>query len=88
MKWPGKLACLRRACFQSSIRKGSTGCPRNSDHEPYAAQQGLAADNRQLGVPEFGSLLAPGLLWRGADGQRCLSQLKPDPLGGASHDGG
>ena len=25
------------------------------------AQQGLAADNRQLGVPEFGSILAPGL---------------------------
>jgi hypothetical protein len=25
-----------------------------------AAQQGLAADNRQLGVPDFGSILALG----------------------------
>ncbi|MCA9504488.1 MAG: hypothetical protein KC616_15465 [Myxococcales bacterium] len=49
--------------------------------------EGLAADNRQLGVPEFGSLLASGLLWHGADGQRCLLQLKPDPLcGERSHE--
>ena len=26
-----------------------------------AAQQGLAADNKQLGVPEFGNILATGL---------------------------
>ena len=30
----------------------------------------------------MGSILASGLLWRSADGQRCLLQLKPDPLGG------
>jgi hypothetical protein len=42
--------------------------------------QGLAADNRQLGVPESGSILASGQPWHGADGQRCLLQLKPDPL--------
>jgi len=29
--------------------------------ETHAAQQRLAADNRQLGVPEFGSILASGL---------------------------
>jgi hypothetical protein len=48
-----------------------------------ATQQGLAADNRQLGVRELGSILALGLRRRGADGQRCLLQLKPHPLDGA-----
>jgi len=47
-----------------------------------AAQQGLAADNKQLGVPDFASILASGFLWHGVDGQLCLLQLKPDPLGG------
>ena len=47
-----------------------------------AVSRALAADNRQPGIPEFGSVLASGLLWRGVDGQRCLLQLKPDPLGG------
>ncbi len=47
-----------------------------------AAQQGLAADNKQLGVPDFITILASGFLWHGVDGQRCLLQLKPDPLGG------
>ena len=46
-----------------------------------AAQPWLAADNRQLAIPEFVSILASGLLWHGVDGQRCLLQLKPDPLG-------
>ncbi len=50
-----------------------------------AAQQRLAAANRQLGVPEFGSILASGLLWHGVDGQRCPLQLKPDPLGGKAN---
>ncbi len=46
------------------------------------SMEGLAADNRQLGGPELGSILASGLLCHSADGQRCLLQLKPDPLGG------
>ena len=57
---------------------------RTSKAEQAAAQQGLAADNIQLGVPEFDSILALGLLWLSVDGQRCLLQLKPDPLGGAA----
>ena len=30
-----------------------------------AGQQGLAADNRKLDIPEFGSVLASELLWHG-----------------------
>ncbi len=36
--------------------RNSRRCPTSR-----AAQQGLAADNRQLGVPEFSSILASGL---------------------------
>ncbi len=59
------------------------GCRYNySNDQTDAAQQGLAAANRQLGVPEPGSILVSGLCGIGADGQRCLLQLNPDPLGG------
>lgn len=57
---------------------------RRTEREPSAALQGLAADNRQLGVPGSGSILASGLLGRSVHGQRGLLHMKPDLLGGGS----
>ena len=53
---------------------------------PASHGKGLEASNRQLGVPEFGSIPASGPLWPGVDDQRSLLQLQPDPLGGAANE--
>jgi hypothetical protein len=50
--------------------------------DPRTARQGLASDSRQLGVPEFSSIRASGLLSHSADGQRCLLRLGPDLFAG------
>jgi hypothetical protein len=60
---------LRTACRPSHYYHGS-------------AIRGLAADNRQLGVPGSGSLLAFNFRGFGEASQRWLAQLKPDPLCG------
>ena len=48
------------------------------------ANKGLQLTTDSLDVPDFGSILASGLLWHGVDGQHCLLQLNADPLEGGS----